>query len=296
MNDPVCRAEKGSEDPMRLRNSVIWLRGGRERGPADEACFFTLIELLIVIAIIAILAAMLLPALNKAREKGKAIACTANLKTLGMGEALYSQENGDYIVPTQMNGKWWWEILTGYPDAKGNRKGPAYGGITHRRNQTVGPLACPAEPLPFSLYDGIGVKDVSYGQTHYGTNSILHGGVSNQFIKKSSMVYSASSAISFGDNNRCFEVYFNYVQFVSFRHGGGRVPETPASDFALSRPGRANLLYADGRVSSADYQTLLNVPANDRMDAAKSSGELLKYSKPARALINGFYAMRGGIL
>lgn len=60
--------------------------------------FFTIIELLVVVAVLSILVSLLLPALGKARAKAWSSGCLSNLKQIGQYSALYTGDNDDYLI------------------------------------------------------------------------------------------------------------------------------------------------------------------------------------------------------
>lgn len=148
---------------------------------------FTLIELLIVIAIIAILAAMLLPALSKAREAGRKSICINNLKQLGVMTANYQTDSDGYFPPAtatflglgtqgashshwQRNG---YHFMT-YLDPRSPQvlsPGPtAPSVISHAKNKKLDIFQCPSDNC--LTYDewAIIFKSGSYGVNGYLSN------------------------------------------------------------------------------------------------------------------------------
>lgn len=109
---------------------------------------FTLIELLIVIAIIAILASMLLPALNASRERAKQSTCVNNMSQCGRALAMYAGDFNGYVLMKPRNDIVIWANYYFAADfgADSNTPKPNYGSLSI--------AVCPSRP-PFSAKSGV---------------------------------------------------------------------------------------------------------------------------------------------
>lgn len=133
---------------------------------------FTLIEMLVVIAIIAILLSVLLPGLNSARLAAKRIACAGNLKNVGSAMMCYMQDSDEsfpitYSVSPGLYTRCWYKLLREYVNVNWDRGGdPSYNTV----------YTCPSDRMP-RIQDR---SKVSYSINHgmYWTNDSSCNGIS----------------------------------------------------------------------------------------------------------------------
>jgi prepilin-type N-terminal cleavage/methylation domain-containing protein/prepilin-type processing-associated H-X9-DG protein len=183
---------------------------------------FTLVELLVVVAIISILAAMLLPALARARGRAQTAKCLSNLRQLGIGCVLYEGDNGDRLPETSHQAASWIGKLAVY-------------GLTNI-------YRCPLDTnrlriASYAVNDFLTPNPFGAPQLDFSRLSAIPA--------PSETLHATETTGDYGSSD-----HFHFADAAS----GGFTPRSFAGDVAVVRHDlRANYLYADSHVGGESW-------------------------------------------
>ena len=210
---------------------------GTWRTTRSRATIFTLVELLVVVAVIAILAGLLLPALNKAKESAKQIFCGNNLRQIGAAFQYYCDDNQGYlpityVLPTEVYHNWTYYFAE-------------YFGLTVEKSAPPKYYLCPSIPLDPAFTTISKISPNSYlasSPAAYKANQ-ENGYDSNIAFwyraRKLHLLPRPSEYVPFAEPSVNGMFYFQWVNDAINRYLG-----------INNHQGKSNYLHADGHVAS----------------------------------------------
>jgi len=213
---------------------------------------FSLMELLIVVAIIAILAGMLLPALNRVREKAREIQCTNNQKQIFLGMNSYADDYSDYLPPFKISISGATCHLAQILSRAANYL-PFQGMAGDADRKKTSPFICPSVTPKYHhhgsyLYSGLMIG-YFYRGTSYGSDdpNRSYNALKRSQINQASRHFCVGESQEVGD-----QVYISSnVRRISSADGSG---------FAYGHSLQENLLFLDGHAGSFKYGAIPPAP------------------------------------